>query len=267
MSVPLPHTTHWKPETAPIAVIALVHGLGEHIGRYEHVGQFFARHGIAVIASDQQGHGHRPGRRGHAQGGLSALLDDIDALIEHCRTSYPNLPCLLYGHSMGGTLALTEVLHRKADVVGVICTSPWIRLPKPPSALLLLAARVLNAIAPSMTQPNGLDPADLSHDPEVVEAYRNDPFVHNRISARLAVHLSDAAHQLATYIGTLPVPVLLLHGEKDKITDPSGSKAFAAKDPDHIQLMIWPGGKHELHNEPFKQEVLDAILQWLQSVT
>ena len=268
--MPMPATkefsNHWKAKGTPRAVVALVHGLGEHINRYTHVARFLNGFGIAVLGADLTGHGRRQGLRGHASG-IDTLLDNVDGLVYQCRQHYGDVPLFLYGHSMGGTLVLYRTLFRSSDqVAGVICTSPWLRLPNPPSALLVFAARVLNSVFPAFTQSNGLNPEDLSHDSDVVEAYRNDPLVHNRISARLAVHLTDAAARLDRYSGTFPVPLILMHGKQDRITDSEGSKNFAAKDPEHIEFILWPECRHELHNEPEKEQVFSTMKNWIDAV-
>ena len=260
------HTIHWKPTGTPRAVVALVHGLGEHVNRYAHVGSFLNGAGIAVIGKDLHGHGRRPGRKGHSPG-LDSLLDDIDQLVSLCHTRYEGIPVFLYGHSMGGTLVLYSTIFRPSEgIAGIICTSPWLKLPKPPSPALILAARMINAVFPWITQPNGLNAEDLSRDPSVVKAYQNDPLVHNRISARMAVQLTDAAARLLQLTNSIPLPTLLMHGVEDRITDPEGSRIFAKKDTEHIKLVLWNGCRHELHNEPEQTTVLQTMVNWMEPI-
>ncbi|MBI5915931.1 MAG: alpha/beta fold hydrolase [Bacteroidetes bacterium] len=134
----------------PKAVICIVHGLGEHIGRYGHVAEFFSAHGIATFGFDHQGHGRSEGKRGHAPN-LGSLLDGIGHLLAVAGEHYPGNPVFLYGHSLGGHLALNFVLRRKPGIRGLIATGPWIRLPKQPSAMLVGFAAVMSRIFPKLT--------------------------------------------------------------------------------------------------------------------
>lgn len=255
---------HWNVPEAK-AVVCIVHGMGEHIGRYGHVAEFLSVQGFSTIGFDHQGHGRTVGKRGHAAG-LDAMLDDISNLLEQARELYPERPLLLYGHSMGGNLALNHVLRRKPDITGVVVTAPWIRLPNPPSKLKVFFAKLANHILPKLTQPNGLDVNGLSNDKAVIEAYQNDPLVHDRVSVRVGVDLLDAAQFLDTYKGALPCPTLLMHGLNDPLTSPAATEAFAERNPSNVTWKGWPGLKHEIHNEPQQGEVLAFLVEWLRQV-
>ncbi|MEK7255677.1 MAG: lysophospholipase [Bacteroidota bacterium] len=256
------HAQHWEVDE-PTAVVCIVHGLGEHMGRYEHVAAFFAQHQIASFAYDRRGHGKSEGKRGDAPD-LETLLDEIETLLVFAKQAYPAKPLFLYGHSLGGNLALNFVLRRKPNIQGVIATGSWIRLPKPPTAFLLGFARLMRRVFPALTQPNGLVLKYLSKDPKVVEAYANDPLVHNRISVRMGLAMLEAANWLDEFSGEMPVPTLIMHGGEDKITDPAGSEAFAKRVSGHVSWKRWEGLFHEIHNEPEQAEVMEYIMVWMK---
>ncbi len=252
------------PVESPQAVIALVHGQGEHIGRYKHLAEWYNRHGIAVVGMDLQGYGRSEGRRGHARD-LDALLDDIGLLLQETRQRYPQVPLFLYGHSMGGNLALNYVARRQPALHGLIATSPWIRLSFEVPALKVLAGRLLRRFMPTLTLPTGLTARFISQDPAVVQAYQSDPLVHNKISAAAGIILLESAGWLDKYAGEFPVPLLLLHGTGDKIISAPATKEFFGRVTGDITHQEWPGLYHELHNEREQEEVFQYTLNWIKA--
>jgi len=254
---------HWAIET-PRAVIALVHGQGEHIGRYNHMAEWYNRHGITVLGYDHQGYGRSEGRRGHARN-LQVLLDDIGLLLEKTREMYPGLPVFLYGHSMGGGLALNYVTHEEPDLAGLIVTGPWIRLAFEAPVFKVLAGRFLRRFMPTLTLPTGLAAHFLSHDETVVKAYNADPLVHSKLSAAAGIALLEGAHWVDTWAGTFKIPVLLQHGGDDKITSASATSRFAERVKGDVTHREWPGLYHEIHNEKEQEAVFEFTLEWLES--
>ncbi len=253
----------WPVEQARL-VLAIVHGLGEHAGRYAHVARFFNERGIAVLAADMPGHGHSPDPRGHARG-LDHLLERVEELRAQATHLFPGVPQVLFGHSMGGNAVLNYLIRRKPAVRAVIATSPWIRLPQPPPAAKVFVGRLMRHIWPSLTLPNGLDPTGISRDPKVVDDYLRDPLVHDRISAALGASMLDAAKFLDTYSGQVHVPLLLLHGSADRLTDWRGTSELAERLEGPVTFQLWEGGYHELHNDLQKRQVLQAVYDWLQA--
>ena len=185
---------HW-PVAQPRAVIALVHGQGEHIARYDHMAEWFNQHQIAVLGFDHQGYGRSQGKRGHAKN-LTVLLDDIGQLLEETRKLYPETPIFLYGHSMGGGLVLNYVTRRNPDLKGLIATGPWIRLAFEAPAFKVIAGRILKYFMPTLTLPTGLAAHFISHDEAVVKAYLADPLVHSKLSAAAGIALLEGAKWL-----------------------------------------------------------------------
>lgn len=252
----------WEPDVTLKAVVALVHGHGEHISRYAHVGKALTAAGYALVGYDSRGHGKSTGLRGHIPS-YDSLMDDIQAFLAMLAMKYPNVPLFLYGHSMGGNQVINHALRRKSKLKGVIATGPWLRLAFEPPPIKVALARFMNNFFPTFTQANGLDTAGLSHDPQVVRDYDNDPLGHDKVSARLFVSMYEAGLWALEHAAELPLPLLLMHGGADPITSPEGSRQFAAKAGDKVTLKIWDNLYHEIHNEPEHGEVFKTVIEWL----
>jgi alpha-beta hydrolase superfamily lysophospholipase len=237
--------------------------MGEHIGRYHHFAAFLRRHGIATAGIDLPGFGRSGGTRGHSD--LPALLHQIEMLVLRVQEWYPGVPVFLFGQSMGGNLVLNYLFDKRSTLSGVVASSPWIRLPEQPSALLVGFAFVMSHVLPSLTKANGLDIRELSNDPEVAAAYQADPLVHDRISMALGLSMLKGARRLDRQSGDSPAPLLLLHGSKDRLTDPEGTQALGERLGGDVTLKIWPDMKHELHNETDKEKVMAFSVDWLES--
>lgn len=268
---------HWKnaqglalfaaswPVEKPRAVIALIHGQGEHIGRFDHLAKWFNRHQIAVLGFDHQGYGRSEGKRGHAKN-LEVLLDDIGLLLEKTREMYPKTPLFLYGHSMGGGLALNYVTRRSPELTGLIVTGPWIRLAFEAPAFKVVAGKILRWFMPTLTLPTGLAAHFISHDEAVVSAYKNDPLVHDKLSAAAGIALLEGAKWLENWSGEFKMPVLLQHGGDDKITSAAATRQFGERVHGVVTHREWPGLYHEIHNEVEKEQVFEYTLQWMDQV-
>jgi alpha-beta hydrolase superfamily lysophospholipase len=252
----------WAPEGDPKAVVCLVHGLGEHIGRYNHVGATFSDAGYALLGFDLRGHGKSGGRRGHTSS-YDAILDDVTTFIQNAKERYPGKPCFLYGHSLGGNLVLNYILRRKPDLKGVIATSPWLKLAFQPPASKVALGRIMNNIAPGFSQTSGLETAALSYDPAVAAAYVNDPLVHDKISARMFVSTYESGLYAFEHAAEFPLPLLLMHGADDRITSAEASRQFGAAAPKFVTTRIWEKCLHEVHNEAVKGEFLKTMTDWL----
>lgn len=252
----------WLPDGAIRASINLVHGLGEHSGRYTHVAEAFNQKGFVVSAIDLRGHGRTQGPRGHIPSYATAA-NDIIQLITQSATLFPGTPQFLYGHSLGGALVLFTSLYHKPAVNGVIATSPGLDPGEVPPAKLL-AARVLSRLAPSFAMKNGLDVTNLSHDQAVITAYQTDPLVHPLISTRLGFELLTNGRQMMDFKGQFPYPLLLLQGAQDRLVNPLANQRFAAQLTGDVTFKMFPEGYHELHNEPWKTDVLAVMTEWLE---
>ena len=254
----------WQPETEePKASIIMVHGMGEHIMRYDRWAEKFVNRGYAFIGMDHRGHGRSEGKRGHIPS-YESLLQDVDMLVNKTKESFSGKPVILYGHSLGGNIILNHALTRK-NIFRYVVTSPWLRLSFKPSSVKLALAKAMKKILPGLLQPSGLNVGHISHDPEVVKAYENDKLVHDKISVRMFISGYTLGEWALANAGKLDKSVLLMHGGDDKITSPDASLQFAEKAGKNVEFKIWKGMYHELHNEKIKDEVFEYIIDWLKN--
>jgi acylglycerol lipase len=254
----------WLPESTPTRLLCIVHGLGEHSGRYKHVAQTFCNASIAVYAVDLRGHGQSEGRKAHTPK-LDYLIEDVQQLVATARREFNELPIVLFGHSMGGALSAAYLLRRRSqEVSGAIFQSSWFDLVHPPKPLVLSAARFLQVFAPILRLSHGLNPDDLSNDKKVVEDYINDPLVHNEISLQLFFSMRKASAFVKTNAALLELPVLFTHGNEDNITLIESSEVLAEKVSGEADFVLWEGRKHEPHNDNNNSEVLEYYIQWIK---
>jgi alpha-beta hydrolase superfamily lysophospholipase len=256
----------WQPDDVQSrAVICLVHGLGEHSGRYNYVADQITQAGYTLLSFDLRGHGQSQGPRGHTPS-YEALLNDINFFLNEVDKNFPELPHFLYGHSLGGNLVLNYVLRRQSHLKGVIATDPWLRLAFEPPRVKVILAQITNYIWPSFSQKNGLDTKVLSRDPEIVLACENDPLVHDNISARMFISIYQSGRWALEHALEFPLPLLLMHGGEDKITSLEASRGFASEVTGKCTFRIWDGLYHEIHSEPEKQAVFAFLISWLNKI-
>lgn len=253
---------HWPVDNAK-AVFCIIHGHGEHILRYEHVAAFLNQAGIAVMGHDLHGHGQTNSKKGHFPS-YEAVLDSIDVLLAEAANTYPSLPIFMLGHSMGGNLVANHLLKRKPDLAGAILTGPYFRLAFEPSKVDLFLAKVMMKIYPSFTQSSKLDAQGLSHDPTIIQAYIDDPLVHDLVSPVLFSTVSNGGEYALAHANELTIPTLLMHGSEDPITSYPASEAFAKKAGKMVTWKPWEGMFHEIHNEVEKEQVLAYMLSWIE---
>lgn len=255
----------WLPEEPPRGNILLVHGLGEHSGRYEYVAAHCTSRGFAVHAVDHYGHGHSEGMPGHVER-FSVYLDGLRALRDDVRGNGSELPLFLLGHSMGGLIAAAFLREDEDSFRACVLSGPALRSDAEPSALAMAVVRLISFLAP--TAPLiGLDPGGVSRDPAVVAAYVKDPLVHHgKATARLVAELSSAMRATLAAAPDIKLPLLIMHGEADRLTSPAGSRAFfeAAGSADKT-LRLYPGLYHEIFNEPERDQVLGDMSDWLET--
>ena len=250
----------WLPEGDPVGVVCLVHGLGEHSGRYGYVAERMTDAGYAVYALDLRGHGNSGGTRGDLR--VDDAVSDIADLVAAAQSDNPDLPVFLYGHSLGGLLTMTYVVRRRPAVNGMVASAPALDSELREQKVKFTAANILGGIVPGVTIPTGLDAEGVSRDPEVVAAYLADPLVHDKGSLALAKQTFSAMDAMMA-TKRFPIPLLIIHGTADRLTVPSASRVFADNTEGDITLVEYPGMYHEPHNEPEKAEVLDEVLAWI----
>lgn len=235
-------------------VVCLIHGIGEYAGRFQRVAEYFKQQRIAVVSMDLRGHGRSQGKRGHCAP-REEVLKDIDSLVEYGQEFYPGLPVVLYGHSMGGNIALDYRARGKynGELSGYVISAPWLRLVRPVSGPLYQLVSLLSKIAPEMTISSACKEEDLGN-LEFVRPYKEDPLVHSKISMLCAYQGFTIGQALEEGVNEKngegeKVPCLLMHGSADKICDAEGSRRFAAhQNPKYFTYLEWPGYYHEIHN-------------------
>lgn len=254
----------WRPEASRAALL-LVHGYGEHSARYEHVGQWFAARDFAVHAYDHRGHGRSGGPVCHVDR-FEEFLDDLARMLATVREAEPGRPVFLVGHSMGGLITCAFLRERHPDVAGAIVSGPALGLVDHFPAWRRHAARILRRVVPRLSLPSGLDPSAVSRDPEVVRLYREDPLVHGTMTSAFALELLAGVERTAAGASDVRVPLLLLHGEDDRLCPLAASRAFhAGLTTPGSALRTYPDLYHEVFNEPEQETVFADALAWLEA--
>jgi alpha-beta hydrolase superfamily lysophospholipase len=253
----------WQPDDMAScrAVVCLVHGIGEHSGRYVHVGEAFCRAGYALVSFDLRGHGKSTGQRGHVQA-MDDVMQDIEQFLRQAAEHFPGKPRFLYGHSLGGMLVLNFGLRRKPSLVGVIASAPGLRTALREQKVKVALNALLASAFSSMAVPTGLDATLVSRDPEVVRIYQSDPLVHGWATLGMAKESFSAIDWVLAHAGEFSLPLLILHGTADRLVYASGSQEVAEKAPNAV-LKLYEGLYHEVHNEPEKETVFADIIAWM----
>ena len=245
-------------------VVIVVHGLGEHAGRYDHVARQLNAWGFAVRGYDQCGHGESGGARGSLPTD-TRLLDDLADIVDSTRARMnKKTPLIVLGHSMGGLVAGRFVSLGIRKVDGLVMSSPALNAGMNRFQKFLVS--VLPKIAPDLRVGNGVKPQFISHDPAVVAAYRNDPLVHDRISARLARFIADAGPKTLALAPQWTVATLLLYAGDDRLLNPQGSRDFAASAPKQlVTAKCFEDMYHEIFNERDAEPVFAELKRWLDA--
>jgi alpha-beta hydrolase superfamily lysophospholipase len=244
--------------------VVIIHGLGEHIRRYHPWAELLNKRGVAVIGIDLRGHGRSDGPRGHAKC-WAYIEQDMLLLIQHTRNVYPDLPLFLMGHSMGGLFALRFAYRFPKEISGLILSRPLLGLAFQPPTWQVKSARMVSRLFPGFTQSNGLNPDLLSHDKAVVEAYKHDPQVHDRISVGLFQILQESMNLLRQEQKPPPLPVLAYHGTEDSITDYASTRQLAERFPEQVTFKALEGFYHEPHHEKEAHKVLQFIYLFIRN--
>ncbi|MFD6392136.1 alpha/beta hydrolase [Nocardia sp. NPDC060259] len=252
----------WQPETAPRGVVVLVHGIAEHSGRYEYVGDKLAAAGFAVYALDHVGHGLSEGAAANI-GSMHAAADNVATLLDLAGTAHPGVPRFLLGHSMGSLVVLHLATRGPVDVAGIVLSAPPLDIPLG-NPVQRLAAPLLTRFAPNLGVLT-LDSSTISRDPEVVRAYDDDPLVfRGKLPARTAVEILQHTALVKQRLGALTPPLLVLHGTADTIAAPSSSDLLERDTGSaDVTVLRYPGLFHEVFNEPERDQVIGDVTDWL----
>lgn len=253
----------WQPTDPPKAVLFIVHGLGEHMGRYEEMAHVFTEKKLAVFGFDHRGHGLSEGKKGHVES-MEQLVEDVEYALMQCRSLFLDLPVFLFGHSMGGQIVASYLDTVKSkEITGAIISSAWFRIANPPPTWQIKLIKRLKSIFPSLTQSNRLDPKNISSVPSEVEAYQKDPLVHDKISLALFNVLFQNGLRLIHQAQEVKIPVLVCHGNRDQITATLGSEQYANDLGEKAEFKIWTNAFHEPHHDKDKEKVMQFYADWV----
>jgi alpha-beta hydrolase superfamily lysophospholipase len=248
----------------PIGAIAMIHGFGEHAGRYLPLHRAFNAAGFAVAAADLRGFGHSPGPRGHIER-WDDYRRDAAAIVAQAALLASDRPVFLFGHSMGGLIVLDYALQHPEGLAGVVASAPALIPGGARKPLLEIAARLLSRLVPRAGTRLGLDPAGISSQPEEVAAYLADPLVSDRTTMRWGAEILRIMPDTLAQAGRFALPLLLLQGSDDPINAPAGTRAFHATcgHPD-CTLKFYPGNRHEVHHDISRSDFERDLIRWLK---
>jgi acylglycerol lipase len=254
----------WLPVGTPRGVVVIAHGFGEHSGRYAVVAERLTDLGCAVLAPDHRGHGRSEGKRTVIVR-FDDYVDDLLTVITNARTTWPSVPLLLLGHSMGGLIALRLAVLPDAPIDGLILSAPA-ACPGDVSRLMLTVGRGLSRVAPN-TPVLHLPLDKVSRDPAVVDAYNNDPLVfRNPIRARLGAEMIATMNRVDAALPALRVPLLVMQGTSDALVDPGcGPHVYERAGSSDKTLKMYDGLWHEIFNEPERDHVLEDLATWVRT--
>ena len=255
----------WLPDSEPGAVLLILHGLGDHSGRYGNVVNHLVPLGYAVYGLDQVGHGKSEGTREYVER-FDEYTDTLDVFRGMVRQAHPDKPMVLYGHSVGALVSTCYLLDHQNGFAGAVLSAPVARVPERISATTVIMGRVLSRLLPKFGLLP-LDPMGLSRDPAVVDAYVNDPLVfHGNTPARLAAEMLRATERVMAEAAKITVPILLLQASADLLVNPGDARfLYDTVSSDDKTLKIYEGLYHEVHNEPERATVLRDMGVWLEA--
>ena len=254
----------WTPDTAPTGVIVLAHGYGEHARRYDHVAQRVGEAGLVTYALDHRGHGRSGGKRVYLRD-ISEYTDDFHTLVGIAAADHPGLKRVVLGHSMGGGVVFAYGVEHPGDYAAMVLSGPAVDATDAVSPVMVFAAKLLGKIMPGL--PVEELPTDaVSRDPEVVAAYNADPMVHHgKLPAGIARALIGVGETMPQRAGALTAPLLVVHGEQDKLIAVAGSKRLVeCVGSADVHLKVYPELYHEVFNEPERELVLDDVTSWIE---
>ena len=255
---------YWEPEKEAKAIVLIIHGYAEHSNRYIHVADFLTANGYIVASFDLRGHGKSEGPRTYINS-FSEYIDDLNKFILRVKSKYENTPMFLLGHSMGGAIVALLSLSLKEDVKGIIFSSPALKISDEISPFLVKISGIIGKLFPKLPTIK-LDSNALSRDKEIVKKYHDDPLVYNGgIPARTGSEINKTIKIIQNQMNVISVPLLIIHGTQDKLSDPEGSKLLYNRvSSTDKKLKLYDGLYHELMNEPEKEQVLQDIVDWLE---
>ena len=246
-------------------VILIIHGLGEHSGRYLKLIHDFNDKNISVFTIDIRGHGKSGGKRGHSPF-YKQLMSDIQYFIKHVTNKISNQKYFLYGHSFGGNLVINYSFQKNQKINGIIATSPCIKPAIRPSRIKLFMGKLFQKLIPSLRLSSGIKLNGISKNLQVIKDYINDPLNHNKVSIQLGLDIVSSGIYALENSQYITVPMLVFHGKNDELTSYSASKKLVENSGPNIKFIGFNDAYHEIHNEPEKDELLINIFNWINSI-
>jgi alpha-beta hydrolase superfamily lysophospholipase len=259
------HLTVFSPDGKPCrGSMLFVHGFGEHAGRYEDISRFFTQKGLACYVHDLRGHGNTPGKRGVVRS-YDTLLDDVDE-IRQLILAERSGPVVLYGHSMGGNIAISYLLGRNTQSIRcAVLSSPWLRISVPVPRPVVIALIKVSRLLPDLSLRSKLALHFLTHDEEIVKKTAEDSLYHNVMGIRLFDGVTNAGEAAIESAHRLKQPALLMTAGDDHIVSLAAIREFAGKTGENVVFHIWPDAYHELHNELNRGQILSYAWEFIEA--
>lgn len=257
------YALQWTVNEQPEAVVAFVHGHGDHCRRYDEWFSMLTARNISVITFDYRGHGRSAGKRGVIKH-FDELLKDVALLHEKAKELFPEIPVVLYGHSLGATIVLSYLLKSTSLPDLAIATSPWLQLNKPRGKFVLSLINAGNRIAPFFTFKTGLHSSDFSTLDGFSEKREKDELVHNKISFRFFSEVEKEVQWIKNHFSEIETPLLLMQGTDDRIMDVAATRKLFDRFSGQINYIEWEHSGHQLHNSERSSEVIDFIIDWIK---
>jgi acylglycerol lipase len=255
----------WLPEGEPRGVLLIVHGLGEHSGRYGNVVNHFVPLGYAVYGIDHFGHGKSEGERVYVKR-FDDYTNTLKVYFDMIREWQPDKSIFLVGHSMGGLIGAVYLLDHQAELAGAVLSGPAVKIPSHVTPFILFMGKILSALIPRLGLV-GLEADGVSRDPSVVQAYVSDPLVHRgKMTARLAAEMLKAMQTITAQAARITLPILIVQGSADRLINPEGARMlYDGVSSVDKEIKIYDGFYHEVFNEPERDKVLHDVELWLEA--
>lgn len=241
----------------------MVHGLGEHGGCYDILAEKFSGQSVGFLSFDMRGHGTLPGIRGHSSAHI--IKNDLLTIIKNMREKFPDIPIVLFGHSMGGQIVLTCAFDNLVNIQGVISSSPWLKLVNPPFAILIWLARWASPIVPWITVRTRIRGDQLSPNKTKRRSKKKDPLLHRRVSIKLFSDLIRNGEKLLSSSQKTTIPLLLMHGTDDPLTSYQASMIFAQNSGQLATFKGWDGMYHDLLNNDDSNAIFQYVMNWISN--
>ncbi len=259
------HAVLWKPDVPPKAVLAFIHGHGTHCRRYDDWFIAFSKEGFAVLSFDMRGHGSSGGKQGTIHR-YNEYLEDTKLLMQKARENFPLLPIILYGHSMGATIALSYLGNKHNLPEMAVIASPWLELVQPLGKFKSLAIWLADSLLPQVTIKTGLKAKDFAPQATNESPRERDPLMHKNMSARCFREVQKATKKIGPDILPATIPMLFMHGAIDKVSDPNATEKLAKSLSEKVTYRKWNDGPHQMHSWNQNHLVTNFTIKWINKM-